>query len=66
MERESCIVRAVHTEEEFNQLQMQESLDQLYHGRLSELVLAFAKQDALSKEEAEEIMELMRRRVEGN
>lgn len=66
VKRESRIVRAVHTEEEFNQLQMQESVDQLYHGRLSELVLAFAKQDALSKEEAEEIMELMRRRVEGN
>ncbi len=66
VERESRIVRAVHTEEEFNQLQMQESVDQLYHGRLSELVLAFAKQDALSKEDAEEIMELMRRRVEGN
>ena len=64
VERKSRIVRAVHSEEEFNHLQMKESVDQLYHGRLSELVLAFTKQDALSKEDAEEIMELMRKRVE--
>lgn len=62
--REARKVWAAYTEEEFNQLQMKESIDQLYHGRLSELVLAFTKQDALSKEDAEEIMELMRRRVE--
>ena len=62
--REARKVWAAYTEEEFKQLQMKESIDQLYHGRLSELVLAFTKQDALSKEDAEEIMELMRRRVE--
>lgn len=57
--RENRIVRTVYTREEYNYLQMKAAIDELYDGRLSNLVAAFVNKKALQKGEAQALIKLL-------
>ena len=62
--RESRMVKAAYTEEEYNCLQMKEAIGQMYGGKLSNFVLAFTKEHGISKEDEEELFRLLQERKE--
>ena len=62
--RESRMVKAAYTEEEYNCLQMKEAIGQMYGGKLSNFVLAFTKEHGISKEDEEELLRLLQERKE--
>lgn len=59
VERENRVVRAVYSREEFNYLQMKSAVDQMYQGRLSSFVAAFAKKNAITESEAQELIKIL-------
>lgn len=62
--RESRMVKAAYTEEEYNCLQMKEAIGQMYGGKLSNFVLAFTKEHGISREDEEELLRLLQKRKE--
>ena len=62
VERENRIVKAVYSQTEYNNLQMQENIEQMYNGKLSRFIASFTEQKGISKEEAEEILSIIERR----
>lgn len=59
VKREKRIVKPAVTREEYARRQVQEVVDTMYGGRLSNLVLAFSEAGDLSDEEAERLMQLV-------
>ncbi len=53
--RNSRMVKAVYEEEEMNQLMMKEAIDNLYGGKISNLVMAFAEKEGLQKDDADSL-----------
>lgn len=60
--RENRIVRAVMSEMEYNNLQMQENIEHMYGGKLSSFIAAFTGQKGISEEEADEIRKVLGKR----
>lgn len=61
--RENRVVKAVFSEKEFNNLQMGEIIDQIYSGRLSSFISAFTKERGISEEDANEILALLKQKI---
>ena len=61
--RENRRVRAAYSETEFRDVQMQEAIDKMYGGKLSNFVIAFAERDALTKEDAEELLKIVEQKL---
>ena len=59
VERENRMVKAVYNKEEYHLMQMKESIDSMYGGKLSNFVAAFAKKNAIDKKEAEALMNIL-------
>lgn len=59
VKRESGYVSTLIGEEEFNFHQMKEAINSLYGGKLSKFVAAFSKENAITKEDAEELYEII-------
>lgn len=59
VKRENRMVSAVYGKEEYDCLQMKEAIDNLYGGKLSNFVAAFAKRNTISEEDAEELFNLL-------
>lgn len=64
IERENRIVKALMTREKYNYMQMKENIEYMYGGKLSSLLAAFAGQETISKEEAEEILRILEQNKE--
>lgn len=62
VERENRIVKAVISETEYNNLQMQENIEHMYNGRLSNFFAAFTGQAGICDEDAEEILHMLEQR----
>ena len=62
IKREHRIVEANCTEKEFERGQMREVIDNLYDGKIANLVMAFA--DGISEEEADSLLEIIQKRKE--
>ena len=62
VERENRVVRAVLSQVEYNNLQMQENIEHMYGGKLSSFIAAFTGQKGISEEEAEEIRKLLEKK----
>ena len=59
VERENRMVRAVYGREEYNLLQMKESIDHMYGGKLSNFVAAFTKENGINEEEAKTLIHIL-------
>ena len=59
VERENRMVKAVYNKEEYHLMQMKESIDSMYGGKLSNFVAAFAKKNAIDENEAEALMNIL-------
>ena len=59
VERENRMVKAVYNKEEYHLMQMKESIDSMYGGKLSNFVAAFAKKNAIDENEAETLMNIL-------
>lgn len=57
--RENRLVSAAYSEEDYNTLQMQEAIDRMYGGKLSNFVAAFVKKSAISEEDAETLRKIL-------
>ena len=57
--RANRMVSAAYSEEDYNALQMQEAIDRMYGGMLSNFVAAFAIKNAISEEDAKELRKLL-------
>lgn len=59
VKRENRIVEAVYSREDYNSMQMKTVIDQVYGGKLSNLVAAFIKGNPISKSETDTLLELL-------
>ncbi|MDE7184370.1 MAG: BlaI/MecI/CopY family transcriptional regulator [Lachnospiraceae bacterium] len=59
VEREDRMVRAIFTREEYNLMQMNEALDHMYGGKLSNFVAAFTREKGIDRQEAEELIRIL-------
>lgn len=57
--RESRMVRAVYSREEYSYKQMKEAIAHMYGGRLSNLVAAFTRESGISCQDAEALMRIL-------
>lgn len=57
--RQSRMVKAAYTEEEMNRLIMKEAIENMYQGKISNFVMAFAEKEGLQKEDAEALKEII-------
>ena len=57
--RENRMDRAVYGREEYNLLQMKESIDHMYGGKLSNFVAAFTKENGINEEEAKTLIHIL-------
>lgn len=57
--RASRMVKAVYSEKEMNYLIMQEAIDTMYQGKLSNLVMAFAQRNGLTKEDERTLQQII-------
>lgn len=60
VKREKRIVSAVYSEEEYKFRQMELAIETMYDGKLSNFMAAFQKKHAISREDAEELKELLK------
>lgn len=58
--RDKGVVNVVYGEEEYNFRQMQEAINNLYGGKISNFVAAFTRKKAISKEDAAELKALLK------
>lgn len=59
IKRENRMVSAVYTKDEFYNMQMKEAINQMYGGKLSNFVAAFSRENEISDEEAERLIDLL-------
>lgn len=59
VERKNRMVKAVFSREEYNYMQMKAAVDQMYEGRLSNFVAAFARKNAITESEAQELIKIL-------
>lgn len=57
--RNNGVVETVYSREEYSYLQTKRAIDCLYDGQLSDFMLAFAQNNTITKEEAEELIRLL-------
>lgn len=57
--REKRIVKPVISREEFQYREMRETVDTMYGGRLSNLLLAFTKREGIDREEAQRLLRII-------
>ncbi len=62
--RENRKVWAAYTEEEFQKMLMKESIDKLYDGKLSKFMVAFAGEEEITKEDAEELLRIVEEKID--
>ena len=62
VKRENRMVSVVYTRDEFNTMQMKEAINQMYDGKLSNFVAAFARENTISDEEAERLIDLLEKK----
>ena len=62
VKRENRIVEVVYSREEYNDMQMKTVIDQVYGGKLSNLVAAFVKRNSISEGETEKLLGLLTKR----
>lgn len=62
VKRENRIVEVVYSREEYNDMQMKTVIDQVYGGKLSNLVAAFVKRNAISEGETETLLGLLKKK----
>lgn len=59
VERENRMVKAAYSKEEYHLMQMEEAIDSMYGGKLSNFVAAFAKKNTINEKEAETLMNIL-------
>lgn len=59
VKREGGLVSAAYGEKKYNCLQMKEVLDKLFHGKVSNFVAAFSRENLINDEDIEELLELL-------
>lgn len=59
VERENRMVKAAYSKEEYHLMQMEEAIDSMYDGKLSNFVAAFAKKNTINEKEAETLMNIL-------
>lgn len=59
IKRENRMVSAVYTKDKFCNMQMKEAINQMYDGKLSNFVAAFSRENEISDEEAERLIDLL-------
>ena len=57
--RVNRMVQATYTENDYNRLQMQEAVDMMYGGKISNLVLALTETESLSEEDADVLLQIV-------
>lgn len=57
--REHRMVKAVYSREEYHYMQMKDAVDSMYEGRLSKFVAAFARKNAITESEAQELIKIL-------
>ncbi len=57
--RDNRIVRTVYSREEFNCMQMEAAIDDMYEGRLSKFVAAFVRKNTINENEAKELIKIL-------
>lgn len=57
--RENRMVEVLYSREEYNGMQMKESIDHMYGGKLSNFVAAFVRENAISESEAEALKKIL-------
>lgn len=60
VERKNRMVRPVYSREEYNYMQMKAAVDNMYGGRLSNFVAAFARKNAINENEAQELIKILK------
>ncbi|MDE7203232.1 MAG: BlaI/MecI/CopY family transcriptional regulator, partial [Lachnospiraceae bacterium] len=59
VERENRMVKAAYSKEDYHLMQMKEAIDDMYGGKLSNFVAAFAKKNAIDEKEAETLIDIL-------
>lgn len=57
--RDNGMVAPIYSEEEYSAMQMKEVIDNLYGGKVSKMLAAFMNRNELSREEAEELRNIL-------
>lgn len=60
VKRENGLVSVVFGEDEYSAMQMKESIDNLYGGRVSNFLAAFMERNGLESEDAKELYQLIK------
>lgn len=59
VERERRMVRAVYSREEYNLMRMQEDIDYMYGGKLSNFVAAFTEANGIDEKETQALLKIL-------
>lgn len=59
VERENRMVKAAYSKEEYRLMQMEEAINDMYGGKLSNFVAAFAKKNTIDEKETEILMNIL-------
>lgn len=59
VERDNRMVKAAYSKEEYHLMQMEEAIDDMYGGKLSNFVAAFAKKNTIDEKETETLMNIL-------
>ncbi|MCM1044181.1 MAG: BlaI/MecI/CopY family transcriptional regulator [Candidatus Gastranaerophilales bacterium] len=62
VKRERRLVTPLYSKEDYHHMQIKETIDKVYNGRLSDLVLAFTGRQEIDEEEAERLLQIIRRK----
>ena len=59
VERDNRTVKAAYSKEEYHLMQMEKAIDDMYGGKLSNFVAAFAKKNTIDEKETETLMNIL-------
>ncbi len=59
VERDNRMVKAAYSKEEYHLMQMEKAIDDMYGGKLSNFVAAFAKKNTIDEKETETLMNIL-------
>ncbi|MDE6363045.1 MAG: BlaI/MecI/CopY family transcriptional regulator [Lachnospiraceae bacterium] len=59
VERDNRMVKSAYSKEEYHLIQMEEAIDDMYGGKLSNFVAAFAKKNTIDEKETETLMNIL-------
>ena len=59
VKRENRMVEPVYSREQYNFMQMQEAINHMYGGKISNFVAAFTKENGIDQKEAEELIKIL-------